>query len=61
MEKNIGILDKILRVLLFLTMAALYFSNIIEGSLGFALMVLSIVCLITGLMSFCPVYLLNRY
>ncbi len=56
MKKNMGTTDKIVRVLLAVIMAGLYFANIISGTLGLVLLVLAIVFMLTSLVSFCPLY-----
>lgn len=56
MKKNMGIADKIIRVLIAAVILALYFTNVLTGTLGIVLIVLSVVFLLTSLISFCPVY-----
>jgi len=57
MKKNMGAIDKIVRVVLAAVIAVLYFANVIPGTLGIILLVLAIVFLLTSLVSFCPLYL----
>lgn len=52
-----GKLDKVIRIILAVLFAALYFTGIIEGALGIILMVLAIVFLLTSFIGFCPLYL----
>lgn len=56
MKKNIGTLDKVIRVLIALLIAFLYFSNLIPETLGIILIVISVVLVITSFISFCPLY-----
>lgn len=56
MKKNMGSLDKIIRIILAALFAVLYFMNVIPGTLGIVLMVLSAVLVLTSLVSFCPLY-----
>lgn len=58
MKKNMGNTDKIVRVLLAVIIAALYFTNTITGTLGIVLLVLAGVFVLTSLISFCPLYAL---
>ena len=58
MKKNMGNADRIIRVLLAVVFAALYFSGTVTGTLGIVLVVLGAVFLLTSLMSFCPLYTL---
>lgn len=53
-----GNTDKIVRVLLAVIIAALYFTNTITGTLGIVLLVLAGVFVLTSLISFCPLYAL---
>jgi hypothetical protein len=57
MKKNIGSLDKILRMVLALLIGILYFSGVIDGLYAYILMALGIILLITSLNNFCPLYL----
>ena len=57
MKKNIGTIDKILRVRLAITFGILFFMGIIPGILGIVLMVLAAVFLLTSLVGTCPLYL----
>jgi hypothetical protein len=56
MKKNMGSFDRILRIVVAVAIAALYFTNVISGTLGIILMVLAGVFLLTAFVSFCPLY-----
>lgn len=56
MKKNMGSLDKVIRIILALVIGVLYFTNIISGTLAIILLVLSAVFVITSLINFCPLY-----
>jgi len=57
MKKNMGSTDKGIRIVIALAIAALYYFNVIEGTLAYVLMALALVFLLTSLISFCPLYL----
>ena len=57
MKKNMGNVDRILRVLVAIAIAVLYFTNVISGTLGLILLILAAVFVLTSLVSFCPLYL----
>ena len=57
MKKNMGNTDRLLRVLIALVIVDLYFTNTIGGTLAIVLLVLSVVFILTGMVSFCPLYL----
>lgn len=57
MKKNMGSLDKGVRIAIAIGIALLYYFNVIESTLAYVLMALAIVFLLTSFMSFCPLYL----
>lgn len=58
MKKNMGTLDKVVRVAAAIIIALLYYFNVIEGTLAIVLMAFSIIFLITSFINFCPLYTL---
>ncbi len=48
--------DRIIRVLLAVVFAVLYFTGTVTGTLGIVLLVLGGVFVLTSLVSFCPLY-----
>ena len=56
MKPNIGTVDRIIRAVLAIIMAVLYFSGTVSGTLGIILLVLAGIFLLTSLISFCPLY-----
>ena len=56
MKKNMGMADRIIRTLLAVIVAILYFTNQITGTAAIILGIFAIVFLLTSLMSFCPLY-----
>lgn len=56
MKKNMGTVDKVLRILAAIVIATLYFANIISGTLAIILLILAGVFILTSFMSFCPLY-----
>ncbi|MCB9196611.1 MAG: DUF2892 domain-containing protein [Flavobacteriales bacterium] len=57
MKKNVGLADKIIRILIAAVIAVLYFTNVISGTLGIVLLVLAGVFVLTSAIGFCPLYL----
>ena len=57
MKKNMGGADRIIRVILAIVFAALYFTGTVAGTWGIVLVVLGGVFLATSVISFCPLYL----
>jgi hypothetical protein len=58
MKKNMGAIDKVIRVLIALVIGLLYFTHVISGTLGIVLLVVAIIFVLTSLVSFCPLYVL---
>ena len=56
MKKNMGTIDKVIRILVAVVIAILFFTNVISGTLGIVLLVLAAVFVITSFISFCPLY-----
>lgn len=56
MNKNMGTADRLIRAIIAVVVAVLYFTDVISGTLGIVLMVLAAVFLLTSLVSFCPLY-----
>ncbi|MBS1636713.1 MAG: DUF2892 domain-containing protein [Bacteroidetes bacterium] len=57
MKKNMGSIDKAIRILIAVTIAILYFTNQISGTLAIIGLVVSGIFILTSLISFCPLYL----
>lgn len=57
MKKNMGNLDRILRIIAALAIMALYFTGIINGTLAIIGFIFSVVFILTSFISFCPLYL----
>jgi hypothetical protein len=56
MKANMGSTDKIVRIIVAIVIAILFFTNIITGVLGIVLLILAGVFVATSLVSFCPIY-----
>ncbi len=56
MKKNMGSADRIIRVILAIVFAALYFTGTVTSTLGVVLLALGVVFVLTSLVSFCPLY-----
>jgi len=56
MKKNMGSADKVIRVILALVFAALYFTGTVSGVFGYVLLALGAIFILTSVISFCPLY-----
>lgn len=57
MKKNMGKIDRILRILVAIALILLCFTNEIIGTAAIISLVLSVVFILTSFISFCPLYL----
>jgi hypothetical protein len=56
MKKNMGKIDKTIRLIVALVIAGLYFGNIISGTLGIILVAVAVIFVATSMINFCPLY-----
>lgn len=56
MKKNMGGVDKLVRLVVALLMVIAYFGGFVEGTLGVVLLVVAAVFVLTSMVSFCPLY-----
>ncbi len=57
MKKNMGNIDRGIRILVAVAIIALYFMNQISGTVAIIGLVLAAVFILTSFISFCPLYL----
>lgn len=57
MKKNMGTIDKSIRTILALTVAVLYFTGVISGTVAIILGIFAVVFLLTSFVGSCPLYL----
>ena len=56
MKKNIGNTDKLIRLLLALLVAVLYFTGLISGTLAIILGIVAVALVVTSMVRFCGLY-----
>ncbi len=56
MKKNMGNIDRGIRIVVAIILAVLFFTGKIEGTLGYIAIIVAAVMTLTSLISFCPVY-----
>ncbi len=56
MKKNVGTIDKAVRILVAALIAVLYFTNLISGTLALVLLALAGIFIITAFLNFCPIW-----
>lgn len=56
MKKNMGTVDKAVRILAAILIVVLYFTNVISGTIALVLLALAGIFIVTSFISFCPLY-----
>jgi hypothetical protein len=56
MKKNMGGADRMIRFIIAIAVAALYYFNVIEGTLAYVLLAFAAIFVLTSFVSFCPLY-----
>jgi hypothetical protein len=56
MKKNVGSADKIIRLLLAAILIILFVFNVVSGILGYVLLAVAAVFIITSLLGYCPLW-----
>ena len=56
-NKNMGLIDRVIRILAAAIFAYLFFSGTVTGVLGIILLVFGVVFILTSLVSVCPLYI----
>lgn len=56
MTKNMGTVDRIVRFIIVVAIAFLYFTGVISGTVAIILGILGVIFLATSLVGFCPLY-----
>lgn len=56
MKKNVGNIDKAVRILAAVMIAVLYFTNILSGTVALVLLALAGIFIITAFLNFCPIW-----
>ncbi|MEI6049964.1 MAG: DUF2892 domain-containing protein [Bacteroidota bacterium] len=57
MKKNMGTIDKVIRILVAVVVVILYFTHVISGTLAIILLILAAVFVVTSFLGFCPLYI----
>jgi len=56
MKKNMGSIDRVVRILVAIAIAGLYLANQISGTTTIILLIFAAVFVLTSFISFCPLY-----
>lgn len=61
MKKNMGTADKLIRILVAVAIAVLFFAGVISGTLAIVLFIFAGIMLVTSFVGFCPLYYPFRF
>lgn len=56
MKKNMGNVDKIIRIVVALALIVMYITDVVDGTLGLVLVAVSVIFVLTSFIGFCPAY-----
>ena len=56
MKKNMGTIDRIVRLLIVVVAVTLYFTGVVTGLIGTIALVLAVIFTLTSTTAFCPIY-----
>ncbi|MBT8281117.1 MAG: DUF2892 domain-containing protein [Muriicola sp.] len=56
MKKNMGALDKVIRIIVGLGAAALVYYEVVTGMYSYVLLAITAIFILTSLVGFCPLY-----
>lgn len=56
MKKNLGSVEKVIRLLIAVVFVVLYITGVVTGIFGYILLALAAIAIITSLFSFCPLW-----
>jgi len=56
MKLNMGTVDRVVRILIAIVIAILYVTNVMHGGVALVLGIVAVIMVLTGIVSFCPVY-----
>jgi len=57
MKKNVGSTDKVISIILAVIGVVLFLTNVASGTLGYIVLAISAILVITSIISFCPIYI----
>jgi hypothetical protein len=57
MKKNMGLTDRIIRIVVAILVLVLYFMEVINGTLALILGAFAVIMIATSFVSFCPLYM----
>lgn len=56
MKKNVGGTDRFIRIFIAIAFITLFYTNMVAGTVGYVLLAMAAVLILTSLINFCPLY-----
>jgi UPF0716 family protein affecting phage T7 exclusion len=60
LEKNMNSTDRLIRAIIAVVAAVLYFTGTVTGALGLVLLIVAVIFMLTSIFAVCPLYLLFK-
>ena len=57
MKKNMGTVDRLVRILIAAVIIALFLTDVISATLAIVLLIFSVIFILTSFIGFCPLYM----
>ena len=58
MKQNMGVIDRVIRIILAIVVLVLYLTGAISGTAAIILGIIAVIFVLTSLVGFCPAYVL---
>lgn len=58
MKKNIGKIDRVIRILIAIVASLLYITQTVSGTLGIVVLIIGAIALVTAVLNLCGLYML---
>ena len=56
MKENVGLTDRLIRVMIAIIFGSVYFMDFATGTMAIVILVLAIIGMVTGILGYCPLY-----
>ncbi len=56
MKQNVGLTDRIIRMIIAITLGSVYYMDFVSGTAAIVVVVLAVIGLVTSLIGYCPIY-----
>jgi hypothetical protein len=56
MKKNVGTIEKVIRLLIAVLFIILFVTHVVSGVLGYVLLTLAVIFILTSLIGWCPIW-----